>query len=138
MIGWRRAALIGALAGCSSSNEIDKVGEAGDHIEGTVIVDGMPATPTGCRAARAERVYVDIATSHGTLRYRDTKLYWNGVELSCHKLDRKWQGGGRPDGTAYWKGMFDVVCESPYRLTAKLELECGRLTAEERALSATW
>ena len=120
---------------------------APDTVTGSIVVDGATLTPTGCRVGREAHLFVEAITPRGTLRFANAQLVWNNTLLACTKLDRSWGGGSRTNGTHYWRGMLDFVCGPvteaseavrPSRardgtITGKLELECGGVTATERA-----
>ena len=105
-----------------------------DVLQGTLRVGDAVAALVACRPGHAERVFVDVDTSLGTLRFQNMKLYWQRAELTCKKLDRSWGGGIRSNKTAYWRGSLDFDCEAGgARLVGMLKLDCGMITAEERA-----
>jgi hypothetical protein len=105
-----------------------------DVLQGTLRVGDTVAALVACRPGHAERVFVDVDTSLGTLRFQNMKLYWQRAELTCKKLDRSWGGGIRSNNTAYWRGSLDFDCQvGEARLVGMLKLDCGMITAEERA-----
>ena len=96
----------------------------------TLAVDGAPAVIARCRVvenARNDGVALDLAHARGRLRFTRQHLYGardpgdpdNGSDLHCTKLDRKWGGGIRTDGsrTGYWQGYLDVTCD---RVTGRI------------------
>jgi hypothetical protein len=144
-----------AIAGCKHRDEPEGSGSGSgsgsgtaagsanppDKLEGTLTVDGAPATLTACRPGHAVHTFVEVATSKGKLRFEDRRLYWHrdpdaitrGDELSCDKLDRSWGGGFRADGTAYWRGTLAFSCTGPATVSGNLVLDCGHITAQERS-----
>jgi len=142
--------LLGASVACSNKSDPDQGSAASgsappaatpDVLRGSISVDGEAATLTACRPGHAVHTYVDVATSKGTLRFEDGRLYWQqdssavsrGEELACDKLDRSWGGGFRTDGTAYWRGTLAFACRGPATIAGDLTLDCGHITAEERS-----
>ncbi len=119
-----RAALLVALVACS------KTTPASTEVTGTLTVDGTAATLKACRPGHAVHVFVEVDTSAGLLRFGEGKLYWNGTELTCTKLDRSWGGGVRGDDSAYFRGTLAFDCG---KVTGDLKLDCGHITLEERA-----
>lgn len=114
-----------ALAACSSTKP------AQPDITGTLVVNGVDvSSKMECKAGAAVHIFVDIVTPEGTLRFEDQKLSMNGEVLACAKLDRKWNGTRRSDGTAYWRGTLAFECGE---LRGDLDLACGNITLEERA-----
>src|SRR5262245_46102294 len=93
-------------------------------------VDGAAATLVRCRPAHAVHVFVEVDTALGTLRFAEGKLFWNGREKACSKLDRSWGGGIRADGSAYFRGTLAFRCEG---LVGDLSLDCGQITPDEGA-----
>ena len=75
-------------------------------------------------------VFVEVDTSLGTLRFGEGKLFWDGNELACAKLDRSWGGGIRQDGSTYFRGTLVFRCG---KLEGDLALSCGGITAAEAA-----
>jgi hypothetical protein len=131
------AVLLVAIAGCKTASQSTEV-------TGTLSLEGKTVTVTKCRPDRgAEGVYVVMETSGGALRFEGKKLWWNrddnegfapGAALDCKKLDRSWGGGTRLDGTSYWRGTLAFDCsDGPKTATGALTLDCGNITAEERA-----
>ncbi|HEY0990592.1 MAG TPA: hypothetical protein VGD80_26250 [Kofleriaceae bacterium] len=104
--------------------------EATADVTGTLTVDGAAARPVRCRPAHAVHVYVEVDTALGTLGFREGKLFWNGTEKACSKLDRSWGGGIRADGSAYFRGTLAFRCEG---LVGDLSLDCGQITPDEGA-----
>jgi hypothetical protein len=104
-------------------------------ITGSLTIHGVDVSAKmQCKAGAAVHIFVDIVTPEGTLRFEDQKLSMNGEVLACAKLDRKWNGTRRPDGTAYWRGTLAFECASePGSITGDLDLACGNITLEERA-----
>jgi hypothetical protein len=140
-----RLLLVLGLAACGSKDEpaaVEVIGTASatDVVKGTLVVDGAPATLGACKPGHSTRPFVELVTSKGKLRFENQILYWNperdavtrGAELSCTKLDRSWGGGVRlpGDGTSYWRGKLWFTCGA---ITGELELDCGNITAKERA-----
>lgn len=124
-----RVALLIVLVACNSTKA------SAPEITGTLVIAGKDvSSKMQCKPGAAVHIFVDIVTPEGTLRFEDQKLSMNGEVLACDKLDRKWNGARRPDGTAYWRGTlaFDCTAE-PGRITGDLDLACGHLTLEERA-----
>jgi len=127
------------VVGCSSdpasAPETKNPPSAADKLTGNLAVGGEPATLTQCVLGHRERVFVEVVTSKGTLRYENTNLYLGGVLLECKRLDRSWGGGIRGNGTAYWRGTLDFQCTSggTTPVVGKLDLDCGQITPEERA-----
>jgi len=142
-----RVALLLVVAACSKdppSKVMETPGKssASDVLTGTLRVGESPVTLTACRPGRTTRVFVEVVTSGGRLRFEDMHLYWNpdvdskarGDELACEKLDRSWGGGNRADGTSYWRGSLAFTCthgETP--IAGSLTLDCGNITAIERS-----
>jgi hypothetical protein len=100
------------------------------EVTGTLSMDGAPAVLLGCRPGHAVHVYVDVDTTLGALRFGEGKLWWRGVEQACARLDRRWGGGVRADGSAYFRGTLAVACGG---LVADLSLDCGGITPAEAA-----
>jgi hypothetical protein len=126
----RRAFVIIAIASACSSTK-----PAAPEITGTLSIHGVDvSSKMQCKAGAAVHIFVDIVTPEGTLRFEDQKLSMNGEVLACKKLDRKWNGTRRPDGTAYWRGTLAFDCAGdPAAITGDLDLACGNITLEERA-----
>jgi hypothetical protein len=99
-------------------------------VTGTLTVDGAPAKLVRCRPGHAVRVFVEVDTSLGILRFGEGKLSWNGSEQACSKLDRSWGGGVRGDGSAYFRGTLAFRCGG---LLGDLSLDCGQITPDEGA-----
>jgi hypothetical protein len=128
MHGWLRwLPAVAILAGACSQPAPPP---AGADVTGTLTVDGASARLGACRPGHAVHVFVEVDTSVGTLRFGDGKLAWNGVALTCTKLDRSWGGGVRRDGSAYFRGTLAFRCD---RLTGDLSLDCGAITPDEGA-----
>ena len=134
----RSLVLVAALAACSKS------APASNEVTGTLTVKGDSVTVTKCRPDRGiDGTYVVLETPKGALRFEAKKLWWNsddpegnapGAVLDCTKLDRSWGGGVRTDGTSYFRGLLDFDChDGPNAYVGKLTLDCGNITAEERA-----
>ncbi|MBC7977757.1 MAG: hypothetical protein H7138_22490, partial [Myxococcales bacterium] len=100
------------------------------EVAGRVTVGATAATLQRCRPGHAGRVFVEVDTSLGTLRFGEGKLHWNGEEQRCDKLDRSWGGGLRQDGSAYFRGTLAFRCGT---LDGELTLDCGQITPAERA-----
>lgn len=126
------------LAACGKSAPTSK------EVTGTFTAKGEAVTVTKCHPDRGiDGVYVILETPKGALRFEAKKLYWNGDDpegfmrgatLDCTKLDRSWGGGTRADGTAYFRGLLDFDChDGPNAYVGTLTLDCGNITAEERA-----
>ncbi len=125
-----RAFVVLAIASACSSNT--KPAGSGPEITGTLSIRGVDvSSKMQCKAGAAVHLFVDVVTPQGTLRFEDQKLSLNGEILACDKLDRKWNGTRRPDGTAYWRGTLSFACDGP--ITGDLDLACGGITLEERA-----
>jgi hypothetical protein len=118
--------MVGLAAACGQPASAPALPDA----TGTLTVDGSPAQLIGCRPGHAVHVFVEVDTTRGALRFGDGKLFWNGAELTCTKLDRSWGGGVRRDGSAYFRGTLAFRCE---RLAGELSLDCGHITPEEGA-----
>jgi hypothetical protein len=103
---------------------------AHDELSGTFRVGPAPARLIACKPGHGVHVFVDVETSLGTLRFGEGKLRWDGAELACEKLDRRWGGGVRNDGSAYFRGMLDFRCG---KLVGQLNLDCGGVSASEGA-----
>ena len=99
-------------------------------VTGTLTVDGAAAKLVRCRPGHAVHVFVEVDTALGTLRFGEGKLFWNGSEKPCSKLDRSWGGGVRADGSAYFRGTLAFRCEG---LVGDLSLDCGQITPDEGA-----
>ncbi len=123
----RFAVVAVALVACSRSAP---PAPATTEVTGTLTVDGAPATLKACRPGHAVHVFVEVDTSAGTLRFGEGKLYWDGSELACTKLDRRWGGGVRADSSAYFRGTLAFDCG---KARGELTLDCGHITPEERA-----
>jgi hypothetical protein len=113
---------------------------AADVLDGTLSVGGEPARLVACQPGHDGRVFLDVVSSRGTVRFRDARLWWNprsgdpGHELACDRLDRSWGGGVRLDGTAYWRGTLRFQCRhEAMAIDGDLVLDCGQITAQERA-----
>ncbi len=114
-----------------------------DKLVGTLSLAGNPLALTACRVGRVQHVFVEVITAEGKLRFEDQQLHWNrdpapgirGKALACEKLDRSWWGGNRPDGTSYFIGTLAFRCALPdaVPLVGELSLDCGDITAAERA-----
>jgi len=138
-----------ALVACSSSKEPSgdrgSSGSAGDHTTGTLTIDGTAVAMTGCRAGSETSVFVEVATPRGSLRFQDRTLSWKterGLErLRCEPLPTNkaiWGGGARADRTAYFVGELKFTCAGAIgTIDGDLDLECGHITYEERALLHT-
>lgn len=121
-----RSLVVVALAGaCSRSGPA-----AHRDVTGTVLVGGVPAALLDCRPGHTHRVFVEVDTSIGVLRFAAGTLAWNGIALGCQKLDRSWGGGIRRDGTAYFRGHLAFRCAP---VAGDLTLDCGRITPAEAA-----
>jgi hypothetical protein len=139
-----RLLLVLALASCGSKDEtvveITGSSSATDVVKGSITVDGKPAVLGACKPGHTVHVFVELLTNVGKLRFEEQQLYWNpvadapnrGDKLACDKLDRSWGGGVRlpGDGTAYWRGTLAFTCGP---ITGELTLDCGNITATERA-----
>ena len=128
------------LLACNSSDppqhttEVPGRSSPNDVLEGTLRVGDAIAKLLACRPGHTERVFVEVDTSLGTLRFQNMKLYWDRQELTCTKLDRSWGGGIRSNQTAYWRGNLDFECQAgETQLVGMLKLDCGMITKEERA-----
>jgi hypothetical protein len=102
----------------------------GLEVTGSLTVEGVAARLERCRPGHAVHVFVEIDSSLGTLRFGEGKLYWDGNELACAKLDRSWGGGIRQDGSSYFRGTLAFRCG---KLAGDLKLSCGHVTAQEAA-----
>jgi hypothetical protein len=100
------------------------------EVRGTFTVGAAAARLERCRPGHAVHVFVEIDTSLGTLRFGEGKLYWDGNELACAKLDRSWGGGIRQDGSTYFRGTLAFRCG---QLEGDLTLSCGQITPVEAA-----
>jgi hypothetical protein len=131
-------ALVVALAACG------KGATASKEVTGTLAVKGAAVTVTKCRPDHdTSGTYVVMETPSGALRFSAKQLWWNGSDpegfspgavLDCTRLDRSWGGGLRNDGTSYWRGTLSFDChDGPNAYTGNLTLDCGNITAEERA-----
>ena len=116
-----------AVLGCKAAEPPPAPGPT-PELAGTFSVGAAPAKLVACRPGHAVHVFVDVETSLGTLRFGDGKLRWDGAELSCEKLDRRWGGGVRNDGSSYFRGTLDFRCG---KLAGNLQLDCGRITPAE-------
>lgn len=141
--------LVGVLlVGCNSSTEAPATAETPgksnptDKLAGSLTVGDAAAKLVACKPGHRERVFLDVVTSLGKLRFENMNLYWTptadspdrGVQLECKRLDRSWGGGIRSDGSAYWRGTLDFTCTNGATAVAgKLDLDCGMITMEERA-----
>ncbi|MBA3503770.1 MAG: hypothetical protein M4D80_06015 [Myxococcota bacterium] len=131
-----RAWLLLVVVACGSEKKPPK-----PEVQGSLSLDGKPLTVSSCRAGRGVTTYVEVLTAQGKLRFEDKQLFWattaadgRGDKLDCQKLDRSWGGGMRPDGTAYFRGHLIFACRGPAgAVTGDLMIDCGRITAEERA-----
>ena len=119
-------ALVGLAAACNKPAPPP----APADVTGTLTVDGAPAQLVRCRPGHAVHVFVEVDTSHGTLRFGEGKLSWNGIEQACSKLDRSWGGGVRRDGSAYFRGTLAFRCGG---LLGDLFLDCGQISPDEGA-----
>lgn len=129
MPAMRIVALAVALAsglGCKQAEPPPAAAPA--ELTGTFTVGAAPARLLACRPGHAVHVFVDIETSLGTLRFGEGVLRWDGAPLTCEKLDRRWGGGVRNDGSSYFRGTLDFRCG---QLAGQLALDCGRITAGE-------
>jgi hypothetical protein len=131
-------ALVVVLAACGKGTTASK------EVTGTFEAKGAAVTITKCRPDRdVDGTYVVMETPTGALRFSNKQLWWNGDDpegfapgavLDCKKLDRSWGGGLRQDGTSYWRGTLVFDCtDGPNTYTGNLTLDCGNITAEERA-----
>lgn len=127
-----------ALVACSKGATQSK------EVTGSLSLEGKTVAVTKCRPDRgAGGVYVVMETPGGALRFEGKQLWWNrddkegfapGAALDCKKLDRSWGGGTRLDGTSYWRGTLAFDCsDGPKTAVGDLTLDCGNITAEERA-----
>jgi hypothetical protein len=145
-----KLALLVALAGCNTnfdpppSNQVVEVPgrpSPSDKLFGNLMIGNDNAALKACRPGHRERVFVEVDTSLGKLRFDEMQLYYNpsatadrGDALDCKRLDRSWGGGIRSDGTAYWRGTLDFTCmRGGTPIVGKLDLDCGAITIEERA-----
>ena len=103
---------------------------AAAEVRGTFTIGGAPAKLERCRPGHAVHVFVEVDTSLGTLRFGEGKLFWDGNELACAKLDRSWGGGIRQDGSTYFRGTLAFRCG---KLEGDLALSCGGITTAEAA-----
>lgn len=104
------------------------------EITGTLSVAGKSLAPTQCRPGRNLTTFVEVVTPDGTLRFEDQKLFWTDEPLTCTRLDRSWGGGTRLDKTSYWRGTLSFDCKRGADvITGDLTLDCGNITAQERA-----
>lgn len=142
----RRAALavlVLAIAACSSKDKDPPPAPSGsgsaatpaaDVLKGALRVGDERVPLVACKPGHAGHVFVDVVTAKGTLRFSQQKLSWDGAELACTKLDRSWGGGLRKDGSAYWRGTLAFTCtHAGAPLNGNLTLDCGGITADERA-----
>lgn len=107
---------------------------AADVLQGALRVGDERVPLVACKPGHAGHVFVDVVTAKGTLRFSQQKLSWDGAELACTKLDRSWGGGLRKDGSAYWRGTLAFTCtHAGAPLNGNLKLDCGGITADERA-----
>lgn len=118
-----KGASLGAGSGSQSSRE-----PRGAEVTGTMQVAGAPVALTRCRPGHAVHVFVEVDTSAGTLRFGEGKLWWLGSERRCARLDRRWGGGVRRDGSTYFRGTLSFACGD---LTGDLALDCGGITPAE-------
>ncbi len=126
-----RVFVIALIASACSSTK-----PAEPEIKGTLTIGGTDvSSKMSCKAGAAVHIFVDIVTPEVTLRFEDQKLSIAGEVLACDKLDRKWNGTRRPNGTAYWRGTlsFDCASDGQGRIVGDLDLACGNITLEERA-----
>ncbi|HLL22234.1 MAG TPA: hypothetical protein VK427_08880 [Kofleriaceae bacterium] len=131
-----RVAPLLLLAACGSAKE-----PAPTEVRGSLSIDGKPLAPTACRVGRGVGTYAEVVTAQGKLRFEDKQLFWTtdakvgrGETLACDKLERSWGGGMRTDGTAYFRGHLIFTCTGTAgAIVGDLELDCGGITAEERA-----
>lgn len=93
-------------------------------------VAGAAVALKRCRPGHAVHVFVEVDTSAGTLRFGEGKLWWLGSERRCERLDRRWGGGVRRDGSTYFRGTLSFACGD---LTGDLALDCGGITPIESA-----
>ncbi|HEU0031710.1 MAG TPA: hypothetical protein VFQ53_13825 [Kofleriaceae bacterium] len=137
-----RATWIVVLCACSSHDPPSTPQGSGtgsgsatpDVVRGTLTIAGKPETLGACKPGHAPATFVEVVGSTGTLHYESTKLSWNGEVLACAKLDRSWGGGTRLDGTSYWRGTLSFRCTgAPGEIAGDLTLDCGNITAAERA-----
>ena len=146
---------VAALAGCKSSRDSQDrhasdgsgsgvvfAGDASREVTGTLVVDGKPQLVTECRPGHSTSTYVELVATAGKLRFENKALYWTakphdlspGQRLDCEKLDRSWGGGLRGDGSSYFRGKLDFACTGKQVVvTGELQLDCGNITALERA-----
>ncbi len=144
--------LLVALAACGSPSNTDPPeptfasgggsGAGALEVKGTLRFGGKPLALLGCVAGHVDHVFAEVVTASGKLRFEDQQLYWNpdpsagvrGDRLDCEKLDRSWGGGNRLDGTSYFRGTLAFRCTlGPTPVTGELTLDCGSITAAERA-----
>ncbi len=135
----RRGLALVVLAACSSKS----AAPASTEVTGTLSFGGQPVPITKCRPDHGVSTYVVLETAKGALRFEDKRLHYNaddpegltpGRALDCTRLDRSWGGGVRLDNTAYWRGTLSFDCAmGATAITGNLTLDCGNITAEERA-----
>ena len=111
------------------------------EVTGSLTVGGEAMSPLACRPGRAVHTFVEVVSPRGVLRFEDRELFWSrdakvagrGEKLVCSRLDRSWGGGGRPDGSSYWRGTLSFDCTLAAIVVAgDLVLDCGNITPEER------
>jgi hypothetical protein len=125
----------------SGSGSVPTPSPAGDHMAGALTIDGAAVAMTVCRPGRDTSIFVEVATPRGSLHFQDRAIAWmteRGREtLACDPLPTNkaiWGGGARADGTVYFRGELRFSCKGTVgTVEGDLDLECGRITPDERA-----
>jgi hypothetical protein len=126
--------------GGSGSGSAPTPPSAGDHMTGTLAIDGTAVAMTVCRPGSDKTIFVEVATPKGSLHFQDRSIAWivDGARqnLACDPLPTNkaiWGGGVRGDGTVYFRGELKFTCKGAIGVVdGDLNLECGRITADER------
>jgi hypothetical protein len=122
-LGWCAGCLVAGLAACARSTT------PSPEVTGTLTVDDQRVVVAACRPRHGVHVFVELETREGTLRFGEGKLFWNGTELACTRLERSWGGGIRADDSAYFRGTLAFSCG---KVAGDLTLDCGAISADER------
>jgi len=126
-----------AGAGCDkqpdSSGAVKPAAVHQDRVQGTLSLAGKDLALGACTAGYDRGTWVEVATATGALHFETKQLSWAGQVVPCTQLDRRWGGGQRDNGSAFWRGTLLFQCTTPAGpLHGDLTLDCGHTTDAER------